>query len=199
MGDIADWMIDQAIEEEAYLWEAPYRRRYNKKRKKSMKVRGIAYWASIQSPNTTFEPVYTIDLAVDEAAADALKAHGLKAKSTEDGLIVKFKRKQFKADGSENKRPVIRDAANQPFDELIGNGSEVIVQFNTYEWKNKFGSGIAADLQGVQVVELVPYRQGDGDEFAPIGEEEEEVIGSVPPAKPKKADAEFDDDIPDVL
>lgn len=161
-----------------------------------MKVRGIAYWASVQVPNTTFEPVYTIDLAVGDDAAESLKKIGLKGKVAEEGTVFKFKRKQFRQDGAENNKPVIRDAANQPFSDLIGNGSDVIVQFATYEWKNKFGSGIGADLQGVQVIDLVPYRTGDGDEFEPVGESGEEVIGGAPP-KPNKDG--FDDEIPDVL
>lgn len=164
-----------------------------------MKVRGIAYWASVQVPNTTFEPIYQIDLAVSEESAKALRDMGLSIKDTEDGLICKFKRKQFKPDNTENKKPVIRDADNQPFAELIGNGSDVIVQFSTYEWKNKFGTGVAADLQGVQVVELVPYRNADGDEFEPLTDTDEDVIGSAP-VKPKVAATEaFDDDLPDVL
>lgn len=159
-----------------------------------MKVRGIGYWASVQAPNTTFEPVYTIDLAVTDEVASDLKKMGLNGKTTEEGKLFKFKRKQFRQDGTENNKPVIRDAANQPFSDLIGNGSEVIVQFSTYEWTNKFGKGIGADLQGVQVIELVPYRTGDGDEFEPVGEAEDKVIG-----EPPKPQAGYDDDIPDVL
>ena len=30
-------------------------------------LNGKAYWASISNPNTTFEPVWSIDLAVDSA------------------------------------------------------------------------------------------------------------------------------------
>ena len=35
-----------------------------------MIVEGTAYWASIKTPNTTFEPVYTVNLVVDQATAD---------------------------------------------------------------------------------------------------------------------------------
>ena len=163
-----------------------------------MRVRGKAMWASIQAPNTTFDPVYCIDLVVAPETVDDLKKLGLKVKNTDEGPTVKFKRNQFRPDGTENKRPVVRDAQNQPFSDLIGNGSEVIVQFSTYEWKNKFGSGVSTDLQGVQVVHLVPYRTGDGDEFEPLDAEDDEIIGeTVAPPKPKSV--EFDDDLPDVL
>lgn len=203
MGDIADWMFDQAMAQELedgpeFDWRPP-----KKKRKKIMKVKGTAMWASVQTPNRTYDPVYSIDLIVSPESADALKKLGLKTKKTDDGLVCKFKRNLFRQDGTENNKPAVRDAANNPFNELIGNGSEVIVQFSTYEWSNKFGKGVSADLQGVQVLELVPYRAGDGDEFEPVdGDVEDELIGgdSAPrPPKAAKADVPFDDDVADVL
>lgn len=199
MGDIADWMIDQALADDFDWGDLDDMYPRSKRRKESMKVMGTAMWASIQAPNTTYDPVYSIDLIVTEDVAESLKAMGLKVKSTEDGFVVKFKRNQFRADGTENNKPAVRDADNQPFADLVGNGSRVIVQFSTYEWSNKFGKGISADLQGVQVVELVAYRNGDGDEFEPLNESDEEVIGATSaPKAPGKTD-DFDDDIPDVL
>ena len=29
-------------------------------------VEGVAYWASVTTPNTTYQPVYTVNLVVDE-------------------------------------------------------------------------------------------------------------------------------------
>ena len=173
-----------------------------KRKSKTMKVRGIANWASVQAPNTTFEPVYQVDLTVSEESAAGLKNEGLNVKKVGEDFVYKFKRKQFKADGTENKKPVVVLADKTPFDGLIGNGSEVIVQFSTYEWKNKFGSGISADLQGVQVLNLVEYRAGDGEEFEDEANGGDDVIGGSPSktAAPRKpAQAEFDDDLPDVL
>lgn len=167
-----------------------------------MKVRGIANWASVQSPNTTYEPVYQVDLTVTEDSAKALKDLGLTVKKTEEGFVCKFKRKQFKADNSENKKPTVVLADKSPFDGLVGNGSEVIVQFSTYEWKNKFGTGISADLQGIQIINLVEYRKGDGEEFEDLSDGGDDgVIGGAAPAAPKKPkqDVPFDDDLPDVL
>ena len=43
-------------------------------------VSGKAYWASVTSPNTTFEPVYTVDLVVDDKTADDFQARGYKVK-----------------------------------------------------------------------------------------------------------------------
>lgn len=164
-----------------------------------MKVRGIAHWASVQAPNTTFEPVYQVDLHVNEDSAKALKDLGLTVKKVEGEYVCKFKRKQFKLDGTENKKPTVVLADKTPFDGLVGNGSEVIVQFSTYEWKNKFGSGISADLQGIQIIDLVEYRAGDGEEFEDLtgGDDEEIIGGAAAPKKPAKES--FDDDLPDVL
>ncbi len=38
-----------------------------------MIVDGTAYWASIKEPNTTFEPMYTVNLVVDEDTANDFK------------------------------------------------------------------------------------------------------------------------------
>ena len=32
-------------------------------------VEGKAYWCAITRPNTTFDPVYQVDLAIDDATA----------------------------------------------------------------------------------------------------------------------------------
>lgn len=165
-----------------------------------MKIKGYAKWASVHSPNTTFEPVWSIDLVISEASADALKKLGLKPKKDKDGdLVYKFKRKVNRVDGDTNEQPKCVDKANQPFYKLIGNGSEVIVLFSTYEWSNKFGSGVGADLKGVQVLELVSF--GDDEDFENLEEGDEEIIGEAPP-KPvakKGKSVDFDDDVPDFL
>ena len=35
-------------------------------------LEGTAYWASITTPNTTFDPVYTVNLVVDDETANDL-------------------------------------------------------------------------------------------------------------------------------
>ena len=40
-------------------------------------VEGKAYWASVTRPNTTFDPVYQIDLAVDDKTAEEFKGKGV--------------------------------------------------------------------------------------------------------------------------
>jgi hypothetical protein len=41
---------------------------------------GRAYWASITSPNTRFEPVYTVDLVLEDSVADDFETRGFKVK-----------------------------------------------------------------------------------------------------------------------
>lgn len=140
---------------------------------------GRAYWASITSPNTRYEPVYTVDLVLDDEVADKFESDGYRVKTliVNDevvGRAINIKRKVNKANGNGmNKVPLLLDKNKVPMDELIGNGSLVKVQYNEWETENKFGKFKGLDLQAVQVLDLVPYKSGDGDEFEAIegGEE----------------------------
>jgi hypothetical protein len=144
-------------------------------------------WASVIKPETTFDPVWTIEVILTEEQADRLKKEakavnpkGIKIKKDDEGnLVFRFKRKVMKANGEENNPPVCKGTKRdlltgklEDFTQLIGNGSICNVQYLFYEWENKFGSGVGADLKGVQVVEHVPYGVADGDEFDELGSEE---------------------------
>lgn len=172
-----------------------------------MVIEGKAMWASVLAPNTTFEPMYQIDLVIEDDQVKEAEKQGLKVKKTDDGNVVRFRRKQFRKDGQENRPPVVVDARKQPVTELIGNGSYVKVQFNVYEWSNKFGSGTGADLQGVQVIDLVPFTGQDGGEFEVEDDGSEFEADSKPAAKSSTGAAkanpaptpDFDDDLPEEL
>ena len=116
-------------------------------RKNTMSVlKGNAYWASITSPNTTFDSdgVWTIDVGNLDAKN--------KKMAQEDGLNVKNKR------GDLNKAPEVVDAQKRAMiNTLIGNGSEVNVLYSTYDWEFGGKSGVSADLRAVQVTNLIPY------------------------------------------
>ena len=67
-------------------------------------VEGTAYWASLTRPNEKFEPMWRIDLAVDDNTAADLAKEGIALGETViDGNtiknVVKFKRKVSKANG----------------------------------------------------------------------------------------------------
>ena len=141
-------------------------------------VSGKAYWASITSPNTTFEPVYTVDLVVDDKTADDFQARGYKVKEltiNEEpvGRAITIKRKVNGADGRTRQAPKLFDKDKVPMDEVVGNGSEVKVQYAEWETSNKYGDFKGLDFQAMQVLDLVTYRSGDGDELGSVegGEE----------------------------
>ena len=141
-------------------------------------INGTAYWASIQSPNTKFEPTWQIDVGNLDADNKAIaEKDGLNIKTDEiKGDYVTIKRKVKRKDGNDNTAPVIVDGNKRPMMDLIGNGSKVNVLYNTYEWKYAGKEGVSADLKKVQVVTLIPYEEREdfdvvSDDFAPSGAE----------------------------
>ena len=125
-------------------------------------IEGTAYWASLTRPNEKFEPMWRIDLAVDDKSADELKSQGIALGETtvdEQTItnIVKFKRKCSKANGDKNTQPQLVDASKNPLDKIVGNGSKVKVMYKPYEWNFKGKKGMGLDLQAVQVIDLVEY------------------------------------------
>ena len=137
-------------------------------------INGTAYWASIQSPNTKFEPTWQIDVGNLDADNKAIaEKDGLNIKTDEiKGDYVTVKRKVKRKDGNDNTPPVIVDGQKRPMMDLIGNGSKVNVLYNTYEWKYAGKEGVSADLKKVQVVTLIPYEEREdfdvvSDDFAP--------------------------------
>ena len=131
-----------------------------------MLIEGNVKWVSIMEPNTTFEPCYQASMIVDKKTADEFEALGIKTRTDNDGdLLLTFKRKTTKADGTAMRRPVQVDLANQPLNELIGNGSLARIQYAIRDWEWGKKTGKKLDLQGIQVIEHVPYGGVDGGEF----------------------------------
>ena len=128
-----------------------------------------AYWASITSPNTTFDSdgVWTIDVGnLDEKNKKILESDGLVVKNKGDDRedFITIKRNVKRKDGAMNNAPLVLDAQKRTImNTLIGNGSVVNVLYTTYEWKFGGKAGVSADLKKVQVVDLVAY-EGDSDD-----------------------------------
>ena len=125
-------------------------------------IEGTAYWASLTRPNEKFEPMWRIDLAVDDATAEDFKSQGISVGETvidEQTIsnIVRFKRKVSKANGDKNTQPTLVDGSKNPLDKIVGNGSKVKVMYKPYEWNFKGKKGMGLDLQAVQVIDLVEY------------------------------------------
>ena len=130
-----------------------------------MIVEGNAYWASLVAPNTTYEPMYTINVVVDEATAKDFAERGHSIREMEEGPAVVIKRKVNGPNGMVRKAPRLLDADKNDVDVLVGNGSKVRVQYQEYDWTYNNKSGKGLDLQAVQIIELVPYKAQDGDEL----------------------------------
>ena len=126
---------------------------------------GTAYWASIKTPNTRFEPVFTINLVVDDETANDFASRGHTIKPLDEGPSIVIKRKVNGPNGMVRPAPRLLDADKQEVNYSVGNGSKVKVQFNEYEGENKFGPYTGLDLQAVQVLDLVEYRSEDGAEL----------------------------------
>ena len=128
-------------------------------------VEGTAYWASVTTPNTTFEPTYSVNLVVDEATAADFKARGFSIKEMDEGPSIVIKRKVDGKDGTVRSAPRLVDQYKNPLDAKVGNGSVVKVQYNEWETTNKYGNFKGLDFQAMQVLDLVEVGSPDGAEF----------------------------------
>lgn len=154
-------------------------------------------WACVLEPNRTFTPAWEVKVHMNAAQAKALQDEakslnkkGLNIKKEgDDEYTFRFKRNISRADGTENRAPVVvGQDGKTPFKELIGNDSICNIQYGLVAYTNKFGSGVTSDLKGVMVVKHVPYTGGDGSEFASLAEEEES------PRPSTFSDDEYDED-----
>ncbi len=146
-------------------------------------LEGKAYWASVTSPNTTFEPVYTVDLVVDNEVANDFEARGFKIKdlsikdenggATSVGRALTIKRKVNGPNGMVRNAPKLFDKEKNTMDDVVGNGSHVKVQYNEWETDNKYGQFKGLDFQAMQVIDLVALKTQDGAELNPFGDGEE--------------------------
>jgi hypothetical protein len=128
-------------------------------------LEGTAYWASVTTPNTTFEPTYSVNLVVDEATAADFKARGFSIKEMDEGPSIVIKRKVDGKDGTVRSAPRLVDQYKNPLDAKVGNGSVVKVQYNEWETTNKYGNFKGLDFQAMQVLDLVEVGSPDGAEF----------------------------------
>ena len=140
-----------------------------------MVLEGIAYWASVKSPNTTFEPTYTVNLVVSSEDADRLRSEGIKVVDKEEGPTVVIKRKVNGPNGMIRRAPKLIDRQREEVVYQVGNGSKGKVQYKPWESTRNGTVYRGLDFQAMQVIELVTY-SGDGDEFDIEDEEELEEL-----------------------
>lgn len=151
-------------------------------------VKGKAYWASVQQPNTTYEPEWGIDILVDDSNRAAFEADGVTIKNKDDerGDFVHIRQKVARRDGSQNEAPSVVDAQKNPFMGLIGNGSVVNVMYTPFAWEMNGKSGVSPLLKKVQVVDLVEYKAG----------EDFDVEDGFTAAQAPSANEEMNDEVP---
>lgn len=128
-------------------------------------VEGIAMWASITTPNTTYTPAYQVNLVVSEDVANDFRSRGFTVKDMEEGPALMIKRKVDGPNGMVRTAPKLLDRNKNPMNVAVGNGSKVKVQYKEWEstWNGTLYKGL--DLQAMQVIELVEYASPDGSEF----------------------------------
>jgi hypothetical protein len=146
-------------------------------------VEGKAYWASVTTPNTTFDPIYSVDLVVDEATASDFEAKGHRVKdlTVKDpsgvpvavGKAITIKRKVNGPNGMVRKAPKLYNINKEIIDDMVGNGSTVRVQYKEYPWTWQGKAGKGLDFKAMQVLELVQVAEADGSEIDPFGDGEE--------------------------
>lgn len=136
-------------------------------------LQGKAFWASVTTPNTNYEPVYSVNLVVDEETAEKFRNDGYTIKDMEEGPALVIKRKVNGPNGMVRQAPKLMDKTKNEIDVNVGNGSEVKVQYKPWEsqWKGKTFKGL--DFQAMQVLNLVEYQAADGAEFDALEEEDE--------------------------
>ena len=131
-------------------------------------LQGAAYWASVTTPNTTFEPVYSVNLVVDEATAEDFQSRGFTIKQMDEGPAIVIKRKVNGPNGMIRQAPRLVDSQKNQLDARVGNGSNVRVQYKEWssEWKGTTFKGL--DFQAMQVIDLIEVGSPDGSEFDSI-------------------------------
>ncbi len=139
-------------------------------------IQGEAYWASVTQPNTTYDPVYTVNLVVDDNTAEDFKSRGYSVKQMEEGQALVIKRKVNGPNGMVRPAPRLVDKFKNPLDCRVGNGSNVRVQYKEWEseWKGKVFKGL--DFQAMQVIDLVEVGSPDGSEFDAYDSDMEEEL-----------------------
>ena len=71
--------------------------------------------------------------------------------------------------------PAMFDAKGQPIRLLaLGQGSKVAINYNLSPWASPLGYGVSLKLNAVQVIEWIPFNQGDPNDAASWGFESHE-------------------------
>jgi len=127
-------------------------------------LQGPLYWASITNPNTTYEPVYSVNVIVDEDTATDFKQRGFRIKDMDEGPALVIKRRVSGKNGITRAAPKLFDKSKNEVDVSVGNGAIGKVQYKEWVVVRQGETFRGLDLQAVQILDLVSFNQA-GDEF----------------------------------
>jgi len=127
-------------------------------------VTGRAYYASVVTPNTTFDHKWEVNVVLDDETLTDFERRGHPVKEKDYGRFLNFKRNVNKKGGGQNNRPILINEERQRVDTLpkIGNGSLVKIQYAEYSWEYADKVGKGRDLRAIQLLDLVEYAEPDG-------------------------------------
>lgn len=131
-------------------------------------ITGKCHYACVVEPNTRYDPVWSIQVEVNDDNRKTIEAAKLPVNNKGDdrGDFVTIKRKVNRADGTERKAPFVKDSQNNLWNgKMIANGSVVNVKAVPYDWNYAGKSGVSADLAAVQVVDFIEYTGSQVEDF----------------------------------
>lgn len=132
---------------------------------------GKSQWAKVYKPDEKYGK-YSIDVLLDMSQYKDMKALGLKNNGKPDDtgkMWVTFRRN--KDDGA----PVVVNAAGEPSQDTIGNGSTCTVKLDVEKFvSKKYGAVTRSTMQSVRIDELVIYDP----------EKKEDAVASTPTPGP---------------
>ena len=129
------------------------------------------YWAHVQKADREFgNNKWHLQMRLDDKLAEELKAEGfnVKDKTDKQGNVAKntliAKKEVMKKNGQPNKQPYIKGPDGKTdFTDNIGNGSILNLNLSAKAWKIRGKWSLSCYLDGIQVVNHVPYAGGFSD------------------------------------
>jgi len=139
-------------------------------------LEGTAFWASVKTPNTTYEPTYSVNLIVDDEVAEDFKERGFTIKLMDEGSAIVFKRRVNGPRGMIREAPKLYDRMKNEIDCQVGNGSKVRVQYKEWESQRNGTTYRGLDFMAMQVIDLVAYAGDAGSEFDVLESEDDDEL-----------------------
>ena len=139
-------------------------------------IEGTAFWASVKTPNTTYEPTYSVNLVVADEVAEDFKERGFTIKLMDEGSAIVFKRRVDGPRGMIREAPKLYDRMKNEIDCQVGNGSKVRVQYKEWESQRNGTTYRGLDFMAMQVIDLVAYAGDAGSEFDVLESEDDDEL-----------------------